>query len=204
MTSDRRQQIVESLQDKQYRDDFVAEFINTGVAFQIHETREARGWTQDDLGQRAGIAQERISLYENPDYGKLTLTTLKRLASAFDAALVVRFAPFSELVNWVTGLSARDVAVPSFGDERFGDEPSPSQDAQLPHTMATPQASVPTPQSLAQHANIPTGAFTRGSLGTGSFMIPSANPLAGRRAAAPNQRFASSAPRNPTMAIRSA
>jgi transcriptional regulator with XRE-family HTH domain len=118
MTSDRRQQIAESLRDKQYRDDFVAEFINTGVAFQIHETREARGWTQAELGERAGMAQESISLLENPDYGKFTLRTLERLASALDVALVVRFVPFSQLVDWVVDLDPEDVAVAGFDEEQ--------------------------------------------------------------------------------------
>jgi len=37
---------------------------------------------------------------ENPDYGKYSITTLLELAAAFDVALVVRFAPFSELLEW--------------------------------------------------------------------------------------------------------
>src|SRR5215204_4920633 len=97
-TSARRQQIAASLQDKEYRDAFVAEHIDSGLAFQIRATRESRGWSQQELAQRAGMAQETISRLENPDYGKYTLTTLKRLAATFDMALVVRFAPFSELL----------------------------------------------------------------------------------------------------------
>ena len=44
--------------------------------------------------------QPMISRYENPDYGKYSVTTLLELARVFDVALVVRFAKFSELVRW--------------------------------------------------------------------------------------------------------
>ena len=116
-TNSRRRQAVESLGDKAYRDGFVSEHINTGLAFQIYTMRQERDWTQAELGRRAGMAQERICTLENPDYGKPNLTTLKRLASAFDVALIVRFAPFSELVDWEVNLSKKDMAVPSFHND---------------------------------------------------------------------------------------
>jgi len=47
--------------------------------------------------------QNAISRLESPDYGKPTLTTLKRLAAAMDIGLAVRFVPFSELMDWVSG-----------------------------------------------------------------------------------------------------
>lgn len=112
-----RDQIVESLADKEYRDLFVSEHIGQGLAFQIRALRKERGWSQDELGQRAEMKQASISQLEDPDYGRLSLSTLKRLASAFDVALMVKFAPFSELVEWTTELTPRDLAPPSFGQE---------------------------------------------------------------------------------------
>ena len=70
------------------------------------------------------MTQNAISRLESLHYGKATLTTLKRLAAAFDVALVVRFVPFSELVDWVSatprltnGLTTEAMAVPSFAME---------------------------------------------------------------------------------------
>lgn len=112
--SARREQIVSSLHDKEYRDLFFTEEIDTGVPFQVRAMRQARGWSQKELAARLGMTQEGVSRLENPNYGKLTLTTLKRLASAFDVALSVRLVPFSQLVDWAANLSPEDLAVPDY------------------------------------------------------------------------------------------
>lgn len=115
--SARREQIVASLGDKEYRGIFNEEEINNALPFQIRAMREARDWSQRELAGRTGMTQEGISRLENPDYGRFSLTTLKRLASAFDVALIVRFAPFSELVDWAANLSPEDLAVPDFAHD---------------------------------------------------------------------------------------
>ena len=114
-----REQIVARLRDKEYRDTFVSEQINTGLAFQIRGLREQRGWTQAELGEKAGMAQARISVMEDANYSRFSLNTLKRLASALDVALVVRFAPFSELVNYFVDLNADSLKAPSFDEDKF-------------------------------------------------------------------------------------
>lgn len=113
-TSTRWQQIASSLSDKEYRDLFTIEEINTGLPFQIRAMRQVRGWSQKDLADRVGMTQEGVSRLENPDYGKPTLTTLKRLASAFDVGLAVRFVPFSHLVDWAVSFGPEDLAVPDY------------------------------------------------------------------------------------------
>jgi len=68
--------------------------------------------------------QNAISRLENPYYGKSTLTTLKRIASAYDVGLLVEFVPFSRLVDRVSGtphtdngLSPSTMNVQSFEEE---------------------------------------------------------------------------------------
>jgi len=65
--------------------------------------RERLGWTQSVLAEKLDTNQNAVYRLESPDYGKATLTTLKKVAAAMDVALVVRFVPFSELVDWVSG-----------------------------------------------------------------------------------------------------
>jgi transcriptional regulator with XRE-family HTH domain len=113
-----------NLEDKEYRDLFVEQHINRTVAFQIRATREAQEMRQVELGHEVNMAQGRISLLEDPNYGNFTINTLKRIASALDVALIVRFVPFTQLATWVAGaqqvipgLSSESLAVPKFEDD---------------------------------------------------------------------------------------
>ena len=65
------------------------------------------------------MAQARLSQVENPNYGRFQLGTLIRLASAFDVALVVKFAPFSELIDWTMNLSPEKLSPPDFDRDPF-------------------------------------------------------------------------------------
>lgn len=117
MTSVRFRQIAASLRDKEYRDLVVAEEIDTGLPFQIRALRQAYGWSQKELATRLGITQEGVSRLESLSYGKYTLSTLKRLASAFDVALAVKFVPFSQLAAWMANMSPEDLAVPDYAHD---------------------------------------------------------------------------------------
>lgn len=104
---------------KEYRTAYIAAHVRNGVAFQLRAMREARGWDQREVACRLGNVklQPVISRYENPDYGRFSVSTLLDLAAAFDVALVVRFAPFREVVGWESNLSMRTLNVPSFPNE---------------------------------------------------------------------------------------
>lgn len=116
--STRFQQIFARLKrGKKYREHFVESEISVGIPLQIKGMREMREWTQKELGSRSGKHQSVISQLENPGYGKLTLTTLKTLAAAFDVGLMVRFVPFSELAGRASNLSASDMEIPSFDED---------------------------------------------------------------------------------------
>jgi len=105
------------MQDKEYRDSFVEEHIKTGIPFQIRALREKAKWNQMELGQRANMKQERISVLEDPDYSKFTISTLLKLSSAFDVGLTVRFVPFSSVLNEEVNLSQTLVPV-SYDEDR--------------------------------------------------------------------------------------
>jgi transcriptional regulator with XRE-family HTH domain len=79
--------------------------------------REDRTWTQAKLAEKLGTTQNTVSRLENPKTSKPTITTLKRIAEAFDVALIVKFAPFSEFVDTISGMSCKSVAVPDYNAE---------------------------------------------------------------------------------------
>jgi transcriptional regulator with XRE-family HTH domain len=106
------------------RTKFVESNLSKELAFQLRALRDNKEWSQPELAERIGTSQNAISRLENPNYGKATITTLKKLAAVFDVGLVVRFVPFSQLVNWESGtpyiehgLSPESMDVPSFTEE---------------------------------------------------------------------------------------
>jgi transcriptional regulator with XRE-family HTH domain len=89
--------------------------------------RAGRNLSQGELAERAGMKQSRISLMENPSYEGLNINTLRRLAAAFDVALIVRFVPYGELLGWATNLDEKQLNPVSFDhDPAF--KPMPMQE----------------------------------------------------------------------------
>lgn len=119
MISDKERQIRDSLANREYREALAIEHVNTTLAIQIRVMRENHQWKQSDLAARLGKHQETVSQWENPDYGRHSMTTLKALAGAFDVALLVKFMPFSELVQDMVNLSEARLSPRSFGEEQY-------------------------------------------------------------------------------------
>ena len=116
------------MRDKPYRDTFVAAHLSTNIAAQIQTIREERGWTKKQLAQEAGMSPSRITVMEDPSYENFTLSTLKRLASAFDVALIARFTPFSDLVDWVAELSPGKLQAIEFEKDALSHRDTPPID----------------------------------------------------------------------------
>ena len=79
---------------------------------------------QENFGAMLGKSQSWVARLEDPDEALPTLSTLLEVAKALDVNLVVRFGPFSELADWmsgtphlVPGLSQKTLSVESFSEE---------------------------------------------------------------------------------------
>ncbi len=118
ITDKRKKRLLSELKNKEYRDAYVSSSIDVGVAFQIRALRKQREWNQSQLAAEANTQQARISVLENPSHSP-TLETLKKLASAFDVGLIVRFVPTSELVKYELTRNSNSLEVPSFNQESF-------------------------------------------------------------------------------------
>jgi transcriptional regulator with XRE-family HTH domain len=125
------------------RQRFVESHLTKTLAYQIRAMRDRLNWSQGRLAAELDMTQNAISRLESPDYGKATLSTLKRIAAAFDVALVVRFVPFSQMIDWASGtphvdagLSGSTLSVPTFTEElSAGRFDLPQQCAQVSRTM---------------------------------------------------------------------
>jgi len=122
--SSREKLIARLRRGKKARAEFVDSHLGKGIAHQIRATRDRLEWSQERLAAEVGMNQNAISRLESPEYGRPTITTLKRLASAMDVGLVVHFVPFSQMVDWVSGtprvdrgLTMNALAIPCFAAE---------------------------------------------------------------------------------------
>ena len=121
----KQEQMWENLRDKDFRGQFIDEHINVGIAFQIRSLRNRQNLKQSELAQLLGVKQPLVSSWENPNYGKYTLNTLNGFAKAFDVGLLVRFVPFSTLIDWTVDLTSDAIAPPSFNEEEKSCAASP-------------------------------------------------------------------------------
>ena len=112
------EQMWENLSDPDFRKQFIDEHVDVGIAFQIRSLRNRQQLKQSDLGKLMNVKQPLVSSWENPDYGRYSLKTLKDLANAFDVGLLVRFVPFSKLIDWTVDLTSDVIAPPNFSEEQ--------------------------------------------------------------------------------------
>lgn len=109
-----RQNLISKFRKKAYRHGIVAAQTTDSVAAQIFSMRNCRGWSQSELAERTGMKQSRISVLENPSYDGASIKTLRRIAAAFDVAVIVRFVSFGELLGWVENVSEEQLNPPDF------------------------------------------------------------------------------------------
>lgn len=94
-----RGEIARNMSDPEFRRAYVENAVRKRIAHQIRAMREARGWSQAELGKRMGVPQSSISRLEAPEYGKWSLQSLFDVAHAFG---VVHLSVSSRLmIFWI-------------------------------------------------------------------------------------------------------
>jgi len=107
--------VLREFSDKEFRDGYVESRTQNMVAYQIRALRDQRNMSQKDLaGKLPKGTQSTVSRLEDPDYGKMSLTSLFDLASAYDVALVVRFCSHEDFLHQTSDLSPVALQVPSY------------------------------------------------------------------------------------------
>jgi transcriptional regulator with XRE-family HTH domain len=133
-----RDELIAKLHSKQFRDAFVSSRVSNTLALQIRVMRQEREWSQAQLAELLGTSQNAVWRLESPQYGRHSITTLKRLASIFDVGLAVWFVPFSDLMKRFTNLSTEAILVPSFdNDPGLHAREMASANAQATFTVST-------------------------------------------------------------------
>jgi transcriptional regulator with XRE-family HTH domain len=105
-----------SLNDPEFRHEYVNSFQDSKLAAQIVAFRKATGMTQSQLAERLDTAQSRVSAIESGDYSSWSLPTLRKLAAVFDVALAVEFVSFEDVVGRIEQSGAHDFEIrPGYG-----------------------------------------------------------------------------------------
>jgi transcriptional regulator with XRE-family HTH domain len=112
-----RKRLLEKLSNREYRAAYAEESVKTSLPFQIKAIREERNWSQQILGKKVNMKQNAISRLESAEYGNLNINTLLRLADTFDCGLLVKFVPFSRLLEEFEDVSPTALSVQPFADD---------------------------------------------------------------------------------------
>ena len=109
--TDLETRLIKEFDDKEYAHAYMDSHLIDRISTQIYQLRLQRGWTQEQLSQESGIAQERISLLESGDFTSITMKTLRKLAGAFDVTISIKFESFLDAINDFVSLSADKLQV---------------------------------------------------------------------------------------------
>lgn len=112
-----RKRLLKRFHDKEYRESYLTSFLNTLIASQIRALREKQHLSQAELGEKIGTTQPGISALESVTYSKWSLRTLRKLARAFDVALVVRFESYGEALEDIVEFNDSVLEKPSFPED---------------------------------------------------------------------------------------
>lgn len=101
-----------------YRAEFATQFTKQAIAHQIDSLLRQHKLTQAELAKRSGLTQGVVSRAADPEYGKLTINTLVRIAAGFDTVFVGAFVPFSDLPLWFERFYEQPFRVLGFHQEQ--------------------------------------------------------------------------------------
>jgi len=111
------QKLIERFGEFGYRHTYVDSALDSFIATQIKVLREQRDLTQTELAELASMKQSQISRLENINNSSWKVGTLRKLAHAFDLALVVRFENFGRALPDIDRFSRTYLQRDSFKDD---------------------------------------------------------------------------------------
>ena len=106
-----------SWKDADYRHHYAVASVEQKLCWQIKVMRKNRGWSQRELALRSGVSVKTISRYEggrNDANEEIKLSTLQKIARAFDVAMCIELIPFSSLQRERGHLDERALDIASY------------------------------------------------------------------------------------------
>ena len=112
-----RNKLLARFRDGGYRRAYVESFLDAYIATQIKVLREQRDLSQTRLAEKANMKQSQISAMEDVNHTSWKISTLKKIAKAFDLTLVVRFESFSGVLPDIERFGREALQRASFDDD---------------------------------------------------------------------------------------
>lgn len=109
--------LADDFSDKDYAHSYMEGHAVSRIAAQVYALRRQRGWSQEELSEKSGIAQERISKIESADFNSLTMKTLQKLSKAFDVHLHIAFEAFTTGILDIGNLQTWQLEITSRTDD---------------------------------------------------------------------------------------
>ena len=106
--SDRSKLISRLIADRDFRADYIRAKLDIIIPSQLRGLRRREDLTQPQLAEMAGMKQARISAMETPGRVNFNRETLVRMAATYSVGLIVKFVPFSEMLEWENEYSQDD------------------------------------------------------------------------------------------------
>jgi hypothetical protein len=98
--SDRQKIISRLIADRDFRADYIRAKLDVLIPSQLRALRMRENKTQPELAQMADMKQSRISAMETPGLVNFNRETLVRMAATHSVGMVIKFVPFSEMLEW--------------------------------------------------------------------------------------------------------
>jgi transcriptional regulator with XRE-family HTH domain len=115
--SDRQKIISRLIADRDFRADYIRAKLDVLIPSQLRALRMRENKTQPELAQMADMKQSRISAMETPGLVNFNRETLVRMAATHSVGIVIKFVPFSEMLEWENSYSQDAFSVPQLADD---------------------------------------------------------------------------------------
>ena len=106
----------EELREKEAREGYSEAQFDIEIPCQIEALRRNKGWSIEKLASASGIPVDRLKDIECFELTP-SILDLQRIASAFDVGLLIKFAPFSELVRLEESFNPKTFNVFSYDED---------------------------------------------------------------------------------------
>lgn len=110
----------ELLKNKKVREEYERLLPEYELARSLIEQRLRKRMTQGDIAQKAGIPQSTVSRVEGLTHGLPKLATLKKIAEALDAKLVIKLEPKGPIGKYILAAESEKPLTIGEARKRYG------------------------------------------------------------------------------------